>query len=85
MTEEEYDKLKYVIGHEPVLYVIERKWLVFWIVKNIDGTIIHQPSIFKFLQRSRCNFYNAVFSYGYNRGCGAILKSIIQPNGNIHI
>lgn len=76
MTKEQFDKLDYVLKHDPIIYVVERRWLIFWVVKNIDGSIIHAPSIWKFLQVARKDFYNHVFSYGYSRGCSAVIKSL---------
>lgn len=76
MTQDQHKKLEYAISHNPIRYVVERKWAIFWVVKNIDGDIIHTPTIWKFLAVSRKDFYNAVFSYGYKRGCNAVLKSI---------
>lgn len=78
MTQEEYTKLKYVIHHDPVFYIVERRWIIFWVVKGIDGSILHYPSIFKFIQQLRCDFYNSLFRYGYSRGCEAVLKSMVQ-------
>ena len=71
------DKLTYVIKHKPVMYVITKVWWFLYRVETIYGKAVTQPHLWQ-TAKIKCDFYNAIHSYGYSRGVQSAIKALMK-------
>jgi hypothetical protein len=70
-------KLEYVISHDPIRYVVKRKYFFWWAVEDLKGNLAG----FYFWKESAILFsqlLNSIYSCGYAVGIKAVIDTIFE-------
>jgi hypothetical protein len=62
------NSIQYLTNHEPILYIVKRRYLFFYGIANIyDGKA--RGYMLKFEANAKCSMYNLIHLCGYKKGC----------------